>query len=266
MPGHVGAGVGLGDAEARDLLALDRGHQVLLLLLLGAEQEDRRGGHVGVDRDPHRQAARLRLGRSPRRARGWSSSRRPGRRTPRGRRGRGSRARPCAGRPSRGRWSPPTPRRGGELLLTNGRIDSRSRSCSSLKMKWRFLDPKSGLMTFSAVAMTGGVLPQSTGWLADGNRVRVKSKQWYCLLSAGTWRGSAAGMALRVAAALAAAPARHVSSADRSGPDITAPNHLSGKGFALKVALRRRILADRPVLEMSGGGRIAERDITFARR
>ena len=55
--GHVGAGVGLGDAEAGDLLALDRGHEVGLLLLLGAEGEDRRRRHVGVDRDPHRQAA-----------------------------------------------------------------------------------------------------------------------------------------------------------------------------------------------------------------
>jgi hypothetical protein len=36
--GDVGAGVGLGDAEAGDLLALDRRHEVALLLLLGAEQ------------------------------------------------------------------------------------------------------------------------------------------------------------------------------------------------------------------------------------
>ena len=36
--GDVGAGVRLGDAEAGDLLALDRGHEVALLLLLGAEQ------------------------------------------------------------------------------------------------------------------------------------------------------------------------------------------------------------------------------------
>ena len=68
--GDVGAGVGLGDAEAEDLLALDRGHEVLLLLLLGAEQVDRRRRHVGVDRDAHRQAAGVGRGRSPRRARG----------------------------------------------------------------------------------------------------------------------------------------------------------------------------------------------------
>ena len=55
--GDVGAGVGLGDAEAEDLLALDRGHDPLLLLLLGAELEDRRHRHVGVDRDAHREAA-----------------------------------------------------------------------------------------------------------------------------------------------------------------------------------------------------------------
>ncbi len=55
--GHVGPGVGLGDPQAGDLLAPDRRHQVALLLLLAAEQEDRRGGHVGVHRHAHRQAA-----------------------------------------------------------------------------------------------------------------------------------------------------------------------------------------------------------------
>ncbi len=94
--GDVGAGVGLGDAEAEDLLAGDRGDDPLLLLLLGAEREDRRHRHVGVDRDAHRQAAGAARGRSPRRARATSSSRRPGRRTARACRGRGSRARPCA--------------------------------------------------------------------------------------------------------------------------------------------------------------------------
>ena len=59
--GDVGAGVGLGDAEAEDLLALDRGHDPFLLLLLGAEREDRRHRHVGVHRDAHRQAARVRV-------------------------------------------------------------------------------------------------------------------------------------------------------------------------------------------------------------
>ncbi len=53
--GDVGAGVRLGDAEARDALALDRRHEVPLLLLLGAEQEDRRRGHVGVHRHAHRE-------------------------------------------------------------------------------------------------------------------------------------------------------------------------------------------------------------------
>ena len=61
MPGDVGAGVGLGDPEAGDLLARDRGHEVALLLLLGAEQVDRRGRHVRVDRDAHRQAAGVRV-------------------------------------------------------------------------------------------------------------------------------------------------------------------------------------------------------------
>ena len=59
--GDVGAGVGLGDPEAGDLLAADRRREVLLLLLLGAEREDRRGRHVGVDGEPHREAPALRV-------------------------------------------------------------------------------------------------------------------------------------------------------------------------------------------------------------
>ena len=52
-PGDVGAGAGLGDPEAADLLALDPGHQVALLLLLGAEQVDGGEDHVGLDREAH---------------------------------------------------------------------------------------------------------------------------------------------------------------------------------------------------------------------
>ena len=154
--GDVGAGVGLGDAEAEDLLALDRGHDPLLLLLLGAEREDRRHRHVGVDRDAHRQAAATARGRSPRRARatvvvaalaavllGLVEAEE-------------ARARPCAGRPSRGRSSPPTPRRAGaSSFVAKARIDSRSCSCSSVKMKCGRLAPKSGLRTVSAAAMVG---------------------------------------------------------------------------------------------------------------
>ena len=55
----VGARVGLGDAQAGDLLALDRRHEVGLLLLLGAEQVDRRRRHVRVHGDAHRQPAAL---------------------------------------------------------------------------------------------------------------------------------------------------------------------------------------------------------------
>ena len=49
----VGAGVGLGQAEGADLLTPGQGHQVLLLLLLGAEGEDGPGaqGHVGGEND-----------------------------------------------------------------------------------------------------------------------------------------------------------------------------------------------------------------------
>jgi hypothetical protein len=56
----VRAGVGLGDAEARDPLPPDRGHQVALLLLLGAELQDRRRRHVGVHGDAHREPAGVR--------------------------------------------------------------------------------------------------------------------------------------------------------------------------------------------------------------
>src|SRR4051812_48689297 len=68
------------------------------------------------------------------------------------------------------------------------RIDSRSASCSSVKMKWRFLEPKSGFRIFSAVAMGRGS-PRSTAGPRDGSRPGGESKQWYCLLSA--WRGEA---------------------------------------------------------------------------
>ncbi len=59
--GNVGAGAGLGDAEAPDLLALDPGHQVALLLLLGAEEVDRRQDHVGLHGEGHVGAARARV-------------------------------------------------------------------------------------------------------------------------------------------------------------------------------------------------------------
>ena len=44
-----------------DQLALDRGHQVALLLVLGAEQVDRRRRHVGVDREAHVEPAAARV-------------------------------------------------------------------------------------------------------------------------------------------------------------------------------------------------------------
>jgi hypothetical protein len=47
--------------KSADLLAPDRGHEVGLLLLLGAEQVHRGRGHVGVHRDAHGQAAGLRV-------------------------------------------------------------------------------------------------------------------------------------------------------------------------------------------------------------
>ena len=59
--GDVRAGLGLGDPEAADLLALDPRHEVALLLLLGAEQVDRGQDHVGLDREAHVGAARARV-------------------------------------------------------------------------------------------------------------------------------------------------------------------------------------------------------------
>jgi hypothetical protein len=105
--GDVGARVGLGDAEARDSLAADRGREVLLLLLLGAEGEDRRRRHGCARRGPS-PARRSARGRAPRRGRCCTGSRRPGRRAPPASRARGTRARPWVGRPSRRRCSVPT--------------------------------------------------------------------------------------------------------------------------------------------------------------
>ena len=50
--GDVGAGAGLGDAQGADLLAGDSGDQPALLLLLGAEVEDRRHRDRGVGVEP----------------------------------------------------------------------------------------------------------------------------------------------------------------------------------------------------------------------
>ena len=62
----VGARIGLGDPQRRDLLPLDARHQVPLLLLLGAELPDRRQRDRRVRSDPGRQppgaAARQLLG------------------------------------------------------------------------------------------------------------------------------------------------------------------------------------------------------------
>ena len=57
MPGHVGAGVGLGDAERRDPLAADGGHEVAFVLVVGAELPDRRHGDAGVRADAGGEAA-----------------------------------------------------------------------------------------------------------------------------------------------------------------------------------------------------------------
>src|SRR3954470_8674680 len=74
---------------------------------------------------------------------------------------------------------------GASSFVQKLRIDSRSASCSSVKMKWRFLESKSGLRTFSAaVAMAGGDLPRSSDGSPDRSRLGGKINQWHCLLSA----------------------------------------------------------------------------------
>ena len=55
--GDVGAGAGLGDPQRADLLAGDARHQPALLLLLGAEVEDRRHRDRGVGVEPGGDAA-----------------------------------------------------------------------------------------------------------------------------------------------------------------------------------------------------------------
>ena len=60
-PGDVGAGARLGDPEATDLLALDSGDQVALLLLLGSEQVHRGKDHVGLHGEAHVGAAGARV-------------------------------------------------------------------------------------------------------------------------------------------------------------------------------------------------------------
>src|SRR3954471_14362736 len=61
---------------------------------------------------------------------------------------------------------------GASSLRAKFRIDSRSCSWSSLKMKWRLFEPKSGLRTVSVDMGRHSTAP------------RHRSKQWYCLLSA----------------------------------------------------------------------------------
>src|ERR1700694_35210 len=51
--GHVRPGVGLGDGDGADLLSENCGRQPLALLLLSAELEQRRGGHLGLDGPRH---------------------------------------------------------------------------------------------------------------------------------------------------------------------------------------------------------------------
>ena len=129
----------------------DRGHEVALLLLLGAEQVDRRGRHVRVDRDAHGQAAGVRvhelLGEDEVAEvvaalaavlLGVGEPEQPELAHARGTPSRGT-----SSRSHSSAW-------GLSSLTTKAWIDSRSRSCSSVKMKCRRLAAKSGLRTSAA--------------------------------------------------------------------------------------------------------------------
>ncbi len=159
--GDIGAGVRLGDAQAEDLLALDRRDDPLLLLLLGAEGEDRRHRHVGVDGDPHRKAARVGvadlLGEHQRRV-VVASLPAVGLRLVQAEEAELAHAREDG--VGEGRLLPLL-RVGGSSLMAKLRIDSRSCSCSSVKMKCLRWALKSGFTTLSAVAMSGGLLALS---------------------------------------------------------------------------------------------------------
>ena len=100
--GDVRAGARLGDAERADLLAGDRGHEVALLLLLGAELPDRRRGDVRVRAEPGGGAARAACAPAPRTAPPRAGSRRPGRRTRSGTSARAGPARPASAKTSSG--------------------------------------------------------------------------------------------------------------------------------------------------------------------
>ena len=75
---------------------------------------------------------------------------------------------------------------GASSLVTKARIDSRSWSCSSVKMKCLRWEAWSGLRTVSAVAM------------AASYRGAPKSKQWHFLLSARRMAGPADPAAARM--------------------------------------------------------------------
>ena len=161
-PGDVGAGAGLGDPEAADLLALDPGDEVALLLVLGAEHLDRRQDHVGVDGEAHVEPAGAASRRGTRRGRASSSSRRPGRRTPRGSRGRRSRARPSGAGPSRARGSPRTRSAFGASSFSTHDLH-RLAQVLVLVGEDQVLagGPKSGLRTCSLVAVAIAASPRS---------------------------------------------------------------------------------------------------------
>ena len=140
---QVGAGGGLGEQLAPDLVAVQHRAEVARLLLVGAVGDDRRAEHADADRveDPgHFRAARSPGCRSPAR-----SGRGPGRRTPSARsRRRGRPRRACPARRGGRRRSPssscsaPGPLRTGASALcssSHARTCARYAACSGVSSR-----------------------------------------------------------------------------------------------------------------------------------
>jgi hypothetical protein len=68
---------------------------------------------------------------------------------------------------------------GASSFFTKARIDSRSWSCSSVKMKCLRLVSKSGLSTFSAVAIAAPPVVNAGGPVRDAHATKVGSGTSY---------------------------------------------------------------------------------------
>ena len=138
--GEVGAGVGLGEALAPDLLGGEDLREVRLLLLLGAVRHDRRPGHAEPDHADVRR--RLRRAPSPRGRSPGSCTARRRRRTPSARSARRSRPRTSLRLHSRPKASskrcepPRQPRRSsGRFASSQARSSARKAASSGVSRR-----------------------------------------------------------------------------------------------------------------------------------